>query len=327
MLKECLDSVFLTNYPRYDVIVIDNGSIDTSCAVIERDFPNVKLIKLRENLGFSKGNNLGILHSKADFVVLLNNDTLVSPSWLSELMQEAKKNHDCFYQPKILLSENKRINSAGNYIQLLGFAFPRGLDKPDIGQYEGVHEVSYASGACVLASKDFIQKIGLLDEDDLFSYYEDVNWGWRALMLGYSSIYVSSSVIYHKWGGSYGNTLSEKKFFLIERARLATLYRNYDAKTLACLFPALLAVEMIMLLFSFKKGFASKKIRAYSDLIKAKKVLSYQKRQLLKNRKRSDKAILNHFTNGFFHPYLGTLSNPINKCLVFVGRYLRAFVR
>ena len=144
----------------------------------------------------------------------------MSTEWLSELVGYAKKNPLCFYQPKIMLLESNRINSAGNYIQLFGFAFPRGLGEVDIGQYNDVNEVSYASGACVFGSKTLIREIGLLDEEGFFSFYEDVNWGWRTLMHGYKTIYLPTAVIYHKWGGSWGQFMSHKKFFLIERSRM-----------------------------------------------------------------------------------------------------------
>lgn len=327
MLYECLSSILLTNYSAYEVVVVDNGSTDKSCAMIKTYFPQVKLVCIPENLGYSKGNNIGILHAKGDFIVLLNNDTVVSPFWLSELVREAKNQPECFYQPKILFMNSKRINSAGNCIQLFGFAFPFGIGKLDVNQYTCNHQVSYASGACILASRSLIQKVGLLDESDLFTFYEDVNWGWRALMMGYNSIYVSSSTIYHKWGGSWGNNMSSRKFFLIERARLATLLRNYSVRTLVSLFPVFLSIETCVLLYGIKNRCVSKKIKGYSDIIKARNMLINQKRRINKTRKNSDGVVINCFTDEVVHPYLGVLAVPANKVLAFLGRYFRILIK
>ncbi len=326
MLHECLASLAVTAYPSYDVVVVDNGSTDGSCAMIEEEFPHVSVVKLRENLGYAKGNNMGILHSHSKYVVLLNNDTIVTPEWLSELMSEAEKNEQRFYQPKILFAGTKRINSAGNFIHLFGFAFPNGIGELDVGQHNSKCEVSYASGACVLVSRKLIERIGLLDESDLFSFYEDVNWGWRGLMLGYKSVYVPSACIFHRWGGSWGRAMSPQKFFLLERSRLATLFRNYSNGTLLKMLPILLAIETSVLLYSFRRGFASEKIKAYADLFKTLAFLSMQKKELALTKRLSDKIVIASFSDGFSHPYLGKFSAPLDNLLHLLSKLVTVFV-
>ncbi|MEM2971946.1 MAG: glycosyltransferase family 2 protein [Candidatus Bathyarchaeia archaeon] len=326
MLRECLQSVFKTKYSNYEVIVVDNGSTDNSCTMVEREFPNVRLIKNPRNFGYSKGNNIGILRSRGEFIVLLNNDTIVTPEWLSELMHEAIQNLYCFYQPKILFNESKRINSAGNFIQLFGFAFPRGIGDLDNGQYDEKCEVSYASGACVLVSKRLVEKVGLLDEG-LFTFYEDVNWGWKALMLGYKTAYVPSAIIYHRWGGSWGNVISSKKFFLIERSRLLTLFRNYSSRTLLKIFPAFIFTEVLVLLFSLEKGFIREKLRVYSDMLRVRDILFHQRKAVQKMRKISDERVIKFFCDGINHPYLGKLAVSVNKLICLFSKIVRMMIR
>lgn len=327
MLRECLQSILKTKYSNYEIIVVDNGSADGSCTMVKREFPQVRLIKNQVNLGYSKGNNIGIRHSNGEFIVLLNNDTIVHPEWLSELIHEAKQNSKCFYQPKILFAGTKRINSAGNFINLFGFGFPRGIGEADLGQYDKKCEINYAAGACVLASKRLVKIVGLLDEEDFFTFYEDVNWGWRASMLGYKSIYVPSAVIYHKWGGSWGATMSSKKFFLIERSRLATLFRNYSSRTLISMLPAFILVELLVLLYSILNGFVSEKIRAYADFLRSMNLLIKQKRELQNRRRKSDIFIVKSFSEGFTHLYLGVFNVPINKFLAFISKIVKRLVR
>ncbi len=325
LLKDCLTSLRSTNYSPYEIIVVDNGSTDLSCSMIKESFQYVKLIAVSKNLGYAKGNNVGILNSKGEFIVLLNNDTVVTPSWLPELLNQAQLNPDCFYQPKILLMKNRLINSLGNRIQLFGFAYPSELNKPDRINSLPPKIISYASGACVLASKRLIRKVGLLDESDLFTFYEDVNWGWRGLLLGVKSVCIPTAVVYHKWGGSWGNKMSQRKFFLLERARLASLLRNYSTSTLVCLFPSCLLIELSTLLYSLKSGCFTKKILAYSDIIKSRDSLLSEKRQLA--RTESDKLVIKSFSNDVIHPYFGILGNCVNKGLTLLSKNIRSSIK
>lgn len=327
LLKKCLASICMTDYPNFEVIVVDNGSTDGSCTMITSTFPSVRLVKSKVNLGYSRGNNLGIASSNGSFLVLLNNDTIVSPPWLSELIHEAKRNPQCFYQPKILFENTKRINSAGNYIQLFGFAFPSGIgENADLQQYSERREVSYASGACVLVSRNLVNKVGLLDEDDLFTFYEDVNWGWRGLMIGCKSVYVPSSIIYHRWGGSWGSKLSPRKFYLLERGRLASAIRNYAHSTLVIMLPSLVIAEIMVLIYSLSTGFISEKIGVYSDIIKYRKLLRGQRKLLQSKRSKPDRYIVASFCNGLSHIYLKNNSRLLNSFLLFFSRLVRRHI-
>lgn len=325
MLQDCLDSVFNTQYSNYEVIVVDNASTDGSRRMIEKHFAKVRLIKTSRNLGYAKGNNVGILNCSGDFVVLLNNDTIVEPSWLTKLVHEAVKNPNRFYQPKILLHNSKRINSAGNSIQLFGFAFPRGIGEYDNGQYEESFKTNYVSGACIFVSRKLVDEIGLLDESDLFTFYEDVNWGWRGILRGYSAYYVPSSTIHHKWGGSYGSTFSSSKFFLIERGRLATLLKNYSTRTLALMLPILFLIEGAILFYSLRKGFVSRKIRAYSDIAKNWDLLLEERSKTQKLRITSDAFVKDSFKEEIVHPYLGR-SAILAKLLCSFSKFTKKFI-
>jgi GT2 family glycosyltransferase len=326
LLRRCLQSVAKTKYVNFEVIIVDNASTDESCRMVEKEYPTFRLLKNGSNCGYSTGNNLGILDCKGEFIALLNNDTVVSTKWLSELVRHAKMNPLCFYQPKIMFLGSNRINSAGNLIQLFGFAFPRGIGEVDLGQYNEVEEVSYASGACVLGSKTLIEEIGLLDEEGFFSFYEDVNWGWRTLLHGHKTIYLPTATVYHKWGGSWGQSMSRTKFFLIERSRIASIIRNYSFKTIVILLPGIVIIEFALILYSTMKGLLREKIRVYADLLRLRSYLISQREIIQSKRVVSDFYVHNHFCDGLLHVYLGAFGKPVDKILSFITKLIKSLL-
>lgn len=121
--------------------------------------------------------------------------------------------------------------------------------------------------------------------------------------------------------------MSSRKFFFIERSRLATLLRNYSFGTLINMLSALIFVELLVVLYSLKKGFLSEKIRAYSDLLRAAGILLRQKKGLQIMRKKSDKSVTESFSDELSHPYLDKFAVPVNKLLGFLSKIVRLLIR
>lgn len=206
---ECLESLGNINYPNYQIVIIDNGS--------EKEFrfsdPRFLVIYNHDNLGFSGGNNVGIkyaMENKADYILLLNNDTVVNPDFLTRLIKIAEVNENfAFLGPKIYHYHDKdRIWYAGGKISPFSVkGYHIGLNEKDQGQYEKIRPVDYITGCCLLARSDAIKKIGLLDED-YFLYYEDTDWSWRAHQNGYLCVFVPQAKIWHKCNGNNEQTPS-----------------------------------------------------------------------------------------------------------------------
>ena len=313
VLPACLRSVYNSRDPNFEVIVVDNGSTDQSVEAAERDFPETIVIRNKKNLGFSIGNNIGIAQSKGKYIVLLNNDAVVHPDWLKELIKGAIQLNGGFCQPKILLMDDpKLINSVGNMIHLAGFGLCRGLGEPDTGQFEERVEIGYASGACVFASRRAIEEIGLLDPV-YFAYNEDTDWGWRGRMFGWKSFYIPTAVIYHEW--SRFASRSRLKFYYLERNRIATLLKNYSDRTLILLLPILLLSELAVILYSLASGWLPEKIKGYVDLFKSRRNLMAKRRQLQSKRRFGDRVVMKVFVDEMKHFYLGSAIGPLNKIL------------
>ena len=204
--SECLESLGTITYANYHIIVIDNGSSGDDAQVLQERFSDsIQLIAGAENVGFAGGCNIGIrsaLARGADYILLLNNDTVVDPAFLSVLVQAAEEIPDgaafcpkiCYYdRPRVIRSTGGRVNA------WMGRAWQVGRDRPDEGSYGHVHveERDYADGACMLIRRGALERVGLLDEE-YFAYWEETDWCARAAEAGYRSYYVSAARVWHK---------------------------------------------------------------------------------------------------------------------------------
>jgi GT2 family glycosyltransferase len=201
--RDCLLSLRKLDYPAFETILVDNGSVDGSGERIAREFPEVKYIRNEQNLGFTGGNNVGMrqaLKEGANYVLLLNNDTIVSPNFLAEMIRVAEADGRIgMVNPKIYYFEpsDKIWYAGGAYIRWKTFPVHFGLRQRDDGSYNETKEVSFATGCALLVRAETTRKVGLLD-DTFFLNYEDVDWSARVIEAGYKAMYVPNSVIWHR---------------------------------------------------------------------------------------------------------------------------------
>ena len=192
---ECLKSLNKITYSNYEIIIVDNGSTDESVKCLEK-LKKIKLILNKENLGFAEGNNVAIRRvlkeNKSDFILLLNNDTVVEKNFLTKLVKTAQKEKKIgIVGPKIYYHDKRNvIQSAGSKINLYLGKFPRVKSEKNTA-------VDFVIGACLLIKTEVIRKIGLLDKR-YFLLFEDTDWCFRAQKAGYLVLYVPNSTIWHK---------------------------------------------------------------------------------------------------------------------------------
>ena len=173
---------------------------------------NLIIIKNRRNQGFARGNNLGIKFAlnnfHPDYILLLNNDTVVHPKFLIELINIAQSNDEIgFTGPKTYLYDNENVIQAaggGNIDFLMGESQEVAFMEKDNEKFDKNVEIEYVGGSCLLVKREVIEKIGLLDEN-YFMYWEDVDWCFNGREAGYKSIYSPKSKIWHKYGTSSQN--------------------------------------------------------------------------------------------------------------------------
>lgn len=228
----CLESVEKIAYPDFRVIVVDNGSADDSVAAIRAAFPKVELIETGANLGFSGGNNVGIkraLELGADYVLLLNNDTVVDPGLLDAFVAAARRFPDAgVFSAKIYFhAEPNRIWYAGARWNSATARFEQvGEGVLDDGlRFSTVCETDYACGCAFFVPAARLREIGLLD-DKFFLYFEETDWCYRAREAGYPSIYVPEARLWHKISVSFGGEGSPLALYFQTRNRLLWARRH-----------------------------------------------------------------------------------------------------
>jgi len=311
VLEPCLDSVFASSYFPFEVIVVDNGSTDRS-AEIARTRCDFRLLKKEHNVGFSAGNNAGIQVARGEFLVLLNNDTIVHPNWLSELVAEANRSGADFCQPKILMLDDRRIiNTTGISIHVAGFGILRGGGEIDAGKDDELKQICGVSGVCIFASRRAIEEVGLLD-DNFFAFCEDTDWSWRALLMGLKLVYVPTAIVYHKWGHAWG-LRSSRKFYYEERNRLILVLTNYSLHSLIMLLPIFMVTEVFTVGYCAFHRVLYAKILAYTDLFRMRQYVIRRRRSMQSKRKVSDRLIVKMFTYKFEHAFLTNAVAPINS--------------
>lgn len=208
--KECVDSLLkIKTTINYTIIVVDNGSTKRDEDIITYIKEHAEYLDTGMNSGFSGGNNIGInyaIEHGAEYILLLNNDTVVLPDFLDNLMEGIDKyrNLGALIGKIHYFSEPDVLWYAGGSVDLLkGKVSQHGMGKKDIGQYDVSKEVGFVTGCMMLIPTAVIKHIGVLDEK-FFLYSEDLEYSLRISKFGYKMYYNPTSVIYHKVGSSSG---------------------------------------------------------------------------------------------------------------------------
>lgn len=261
ILKDCLSSIYHSDFRDFEVILVDNASTDGSCQAVLKEFPELKHIRLEENHGYAGGCNVGIEASNADYVILLNDDAVVEPDTIGHLVDALESDDQiAAAQPKLLNIKSPEhfdyAGACGGLIDIFGYPFAFGrtfmvLEK-DEGQYDTASEIFWACGTCVIYRRSVLQEIGLLDED-FFAHMEEIDLAWRMHLAGYKMIRVSQAVVYHFSGHTLPNTQSSK-MYLNHRNSIVCLLKNYQWSQLVWILPLRIVLEWGTIIVSFLRG-------------------------------------------------------------------------
>lgn len=224
---DCLESLQDLDYGPYVPIVIDNGSTDGSVGKIHAAFPEVHQIELGSNLGYAAGNNSGIkyaLEEGADYVLVLNNDTVVEEGMLRELVVIAEANGNIgMIGPKMYCYQPEdTIFALGSFVDWSrGETTNRGmfLSASDIDMPPDAEQVDFIAGCCVLVSRKMLEEVGYLDPI-YYLNYEDVDWGIRAKRNGFEVWFTPEAVLWHKVSATMGQASPMNTYYMTRNALL-----------------------------------------------------------------------------------------------------------
>ena len=204
-LSTCLESLRRQTYPRVEVVVADNGSTDDSLELLPRDYPEVQVLALGENRGFTGACNAGMQAAQGEFVALLNNDTEADPRWLEKIIAAFERHPEAgLVASKMLLFDQRdTFHTAGDFYRVDGTPGNRGVWQKDVGQYDQEEYVFNACGGSAAYRRVMLEQVGLLDQDFFFSC-EDLDLAWRAQLTGWRCIYAPHAIVYHKLSATGG---------------------------------------------------------------------------------------------------------------------------
>ncbi len=247
-LSTCLSSLRRQTYRDFETVIVDNGSSDGSVEFVRRDFPELRVIPLPENRGFSGAVNAGIMASDAEYVALLNNDTEVDPGWLGALVRAADAYPEAgFFASKLVdFHDRNLLDGAGDALRLSGFPYRLGHGERDRGQFDRPAYVFSACAAAALYRRAMLEDVGLFDED-FVSYCEDGDLSFRAQLAGYRCLYVPDAVVYHMGSASTGGKRSATNTRLGTQNGINLLVKNLPASLVWRILPSVVAGHLYRL--------------------------------------------------------------------------------
>jgi len=266
-LEVLLPSLAAQTTSDFETVVVDNASSDGTVEWLAREWPDVRVVALPENAGFAGPVNRGIEAARGDHVALVNNDVELDPRFLETLLAtlDAYPAAGSVAARMVVFRDRGVIDGAGDELLWSGTAHPRGRGEP-VARWDEPGEVFSASGGAALYRGDALADVGLLDED-FFAYQEDVDWGFRARLAGWSCRYEPRAIAYHVGGGTTESKAAAHPlvYRLNRRNGVALVLKNYPARSLLRHGPLVLWAMTLALAGSVRVGMLRVHVQALAE--------------------------------------------------------------
>lgn len=292
-LPACLDSILGQLTAEDELIVVDNGSTDGSADLVAARYPEVTLIRSR-NEGYAGGNNRGAQAAQGEYLVILNPDTALLPGAIDALITPLDSAEIGLTTACIVFMDRPNVvNTCGNTVQFTGLTYCRGAGQPRSG-YTTAAEVDAVSGAAFAIRRSLFDALGGFDAQ-FFMYVEDTDLSWRARSAGYRCLYVPGAIVKHAYQPSY----SPSKAFHLDRNRHLMLLKNLERGTYLRMLPGLVLSEVVTAGFLALNGprYWGVKWRVYRWLFAERRSIRAARRAAQARRTHSDREIIGRMTH------------------------------
>jgi GT2 family glycosyltransferase len=284
LLDECLGAMERQTFRDFETILVDNGSSDGSPEYVRMRFPDVKLVTLPENRGFTGGNLAGYEQAKGKLIVLLNNDTEAQDGWLEEIYKASLvfPNAGSFASKMMYFNDRGRIENCGFDLGLSGTTIDLGRDELDSPVWGTAREVFGPCGGAAVYRRSMLDNIGFLDPD-FFAVFEDVDLSFRAQLHGYSCIYIPTAIVFHRYRATLRPRSATEVFYSQRNIEFVYL-KNMPGGLILRSAPQKLMYEVGAAIYFMKQGRGGVLFRAKWNALKHFRTLLRKRHKVQQSR-------------------------------------------
>jgi GT2 family glycosyltransferase len=284
LLETCLSALRHQTFRNFETILVDNGSEDGSPDYVRTSFPEVRLLALPDNRGFTGGVLAGYEQANGELIVLLNNDTEADPRWLEAIHNASRIYPEAgsFASKMMYFDERGRVENCGFDLGIGGATVDLGRDEPDGPEWGQPRSVFGACGGAATYRRRMLEDIGFLDPEFIM-IYEDVDLSFRAQLRGYKCVYVPGAIVYHRYRVTIGEAPSRQVFYSQRNIEFVFL-KNMPLALILRSLPQRLLYEVGAAIYFSKNGNGTAFLRAKVDVLRCLPSI-WQKRKDIQNRK------------------------------------------
>lgn len=247
-IQECLNSLSNIDYKNLEIIFVDNASTDESVEFVKKKYPEARLFINKENLGLGGGHEVALKNVKGEAVLLLNSDTIIRTSLISNLVKSlyAEKKIGAVQPKLVIYPDTHLIDSIGAFFLTTGDLYHIGREKnSSLPEYNRRMEIFSTKGACMLIKKEVLDKTGLFDED-FFAYFEDTDLCMRIWLAGYKVLYDPIETVLHRGGATSKKIMHSLILFHSYKNRIFTYLKNFSPKYILKILPITLFLYQVV---------------------------------------------------------------------------------
>ena len=304
-LPRCIESLAAQTFQDFEVILVDNGSGDSSVLSEQMSlFPfHLHIEQLPNNLGFAPANNLGVRLAKGKWVVLLNADAYPEPEWLQNYVRVAEKSpeYSGFSSRQIQYTAPHLLDGAGDVYHISGLAWRNGYNLQSHNYGLEQKDIFSPCGAAALYLRDEFLRLGGFDES-YFSYFEDVDLGFRIRLEGGKCLYVPEAVVYHVGSASTGKR-SDFSVYYGYRNLIWTFVKNMPSPLIWLLLPLHILVLSFFIFYLTLRGQGKMIWKAVFDALRGLPIVLKKRKTIQKNKTISSRELLKAMSTSLLEPY------------------------